>query len=220
MNDPQLMFFLKVTSGIFWSLVYVCILIRGYRDKTYGMPMIALCANISWEFIFSFVFPHAIPQIYVNIVWFSLDFLILVQFIKYGKNEYQTMFRSGLLATLIISFLIVLSITIEFKDWFGKYAAFSQNLLMSIMFIIMLKKRDNIQGQSLYIAIFKMAGTLCASILFAIYYPSLLIIMISALTFGFDCIYTIMLYQKFNDLGVNPWTRITGKVSMGGVINP
>ena len=219
MNDPLLMFILKVASGVFWSLVYIFILVRSYRDKSCGMPMMALCANISWEFIFAFVFPHAVPQIYVNIVWFLLDFLILLQFLKYGKGEYQKLFLPSFLVTLIFSFLIIVSVTIEFNDWFGKYAAFSQNLLMSILFISLLKKRDNVQGQSLYIAVFKMAGTLFASILFAVYYPSLLIIVLSGLIFVCDWIYIILLYQKFTALRMNPWTRIAGKVSTGGVIH-
>jgi hypothetical protein len=199
---------LKVFSGIFWSLVYVFIIIRGVRDKTYGMPMIALCANISWEFIFSFVFPHDSPQIYVNIAWFSLDFFIILQFLKFGKSEYPKWFLPTFLATLVLSLLIVLSVTIEFKDWFGKYAAFSQNLLMSVLFISLLIKRDNVHGQSLYIGIFKMLGTLLASTLFAVYYPSLLILLLSISTFIFDGIYIVLLYRKFNDLGINPWTRI------------
>lgn len=209
MNDPQLMIYLKVLSGIFWSLVYILIIKRGIQDKTYGMPMIALCANIAWEFTFSFVFPHALPQLYINIVWFSLDFLILLQFIKYGRAECNNkhMFYPIFFISLIMSFLIIISITIELNDWFGKYSAFSQNLLMSILFISLLDKRDNISGQSIYIGVYKMIGTLFASILFAIYYPSLLIIVISALTFIFDGVYIILLYKKFNDMGINPWTR-------------
>lgn len=209
------MFILKVTSGIFWSLTYILILTRGQRDKTYGMPIIALCANLSWEFIFSFVFPHAIPQIYVNIVWFSLDVFILLQFLKYGKSDYPAMFLPTFLTTLIISFLMVLSVTIEFADWFGKYAAFSQNLLMSILFVSLLKKRGNVQGQSLYIAIFKMLGTLCASVLFAIYYPTLLIGMISIAIFVFDGLYIVLLYQKFYELGISPWTRVGRRPAAG-----
>jgi len=41
---------------------------RGFKDKTFGMPFAALCANISWEAIFAFVTPHSSPQIYINYV--------------------------------------------------------------------------------------------------------------------------------------------------------
>jgi hypothetical protein len=207
MNDPLLMFILKISYGIVWSLVYIMIIKRGFNDKSYGMPMVALCANLSWEFIFSFVFPHELPQLYINIIWFSFDLIIMSQFLRFGKNEYKKWFYSTFLLTLIINFSIILSITIEFKDWLGKYAAFSQNLLMSILFISFLYKRNDIIGQSMYIAIFKALGTLLPSILFYIYYPSLLITLLSILIFIVDCIYVALLYIKFHDLGLNPWIR-------------
>ena len=57
---------LMIIGGIFWSLTYILIIRRGFIEKTYGMPLIALCANISWEAIFSFLHPHSPPQLYIN----------------------------------------------------------------------------------------------------------------------------------------------------------
>ncbi len=57
---------MAIASGVFWTLTYLLIIRRGFQDKTYGMPFFALCANISWEFIFSFVLPHTPPQRYRN----------------------------------------------------------------------------------------------------------------------------------------------------------
>jgi len=48
---------LLVSSGVLWTVTYLLIIRRGFLDHTYGMPLVALCANLSWEFIFSFVFP-------------------------------------------------------------------------------------------------------------------------------------------------------------------
>ena len=152
-----------VVGGIFWILTYIFIISKGFKDKTYGMPLIALCANISWEFIFSFIFPHTPPQLFINYLWFGLDIIIVIQFLKYGKNEFLNLSSSklySLFTFLIVSefgIILVSSITIgEFK---GVYSAFGQNLLMSILFIIMLFKRNSLRGQSIYIAIFKMLGT-------------------------------------------------------------
>jgi hypothetical protein len=66
---------LLVGSGILWTVTYLLIIRRGFLDHTYGMPLVALCANLSWEFIFSFVFPHGPVQRPVNVVWFSLDLI-------------------------------------------------------------------------------------------------------------------------------------------------
>jgi hypothetical protein len=49
---------------------------------------------------------------------------------------------------------------------FSIYSAFAQNLMMSTLFITMLVRRNNVQGQAMYIAIFKWLGTLAPTIQF------------------------------------------------------
>ena len=44
------------------------------------------------------------------------------------------------------------------------YTAFLMNIVISALFILMLKKRKSIAGQSTGIAFFKLAGSLCATI--------------------------------------------------------
>jgi len=38
---------IMMIGGLFWSVTYILIIRRGFKDKTFGMPMAALCANIS-----------------------------------------------------------------------------------------------------------------------------------------------------------------------------
>jgi hypothetical protein len=60
----------QITSGITWTYTSGQVLRCGFSDQTFGMPLAALAANLSWEFIFSLVFPHETPQRYINITWF------------------------------------------------------------------------------------------------------------------------------------------------------
>jgi hypothetical protein len=71
-----------------WILTYIFIISKGFKDKTYGMPLIALCANISWEFIFSFIFPYGQLQSFKNYLWFVLETILVAHFLKHGKNEF------------------------------------------------------------------------------------------------------------------------------------
>lgn len=57
---------LAIFSGIFWTISYLLIVQRSIQERSVGMPLVALCINISWEFIFSFVFPSEKPQLYIN----------------------------------------------------------------------------------------------------------------------------------------------------------
>src|SRR5690242_13024355 len=152
-----------IIGGIFWSLTYVLIIRKGFMDKTFGMPLAALCANISWEAIFSFFHPSSAPQLYINYAWFGLDTIVVYQFLRFGKKEFPNLSASLLYIVfsfaLVMAFCTVLFVTYEFNDWQGAYAAFGQNLMMSILFINMFLSRDDLRGQSLYVALFKMLGT-------------------------------------------------------------
>jgi hypothetical protein len=209
--SPELSWTLQIGSGVLWTAVYILIIRLGLREKTYGMPIPALCANIVWEFIFSFIYPHEPPQNYINIVWFVFDLVIVFQAVRFGSAAFaqESLFYSALILGLLVSFGVILGITYELSDWDGKYAAFGQNLMMSILFIAMLLKRANVRGQSVYIALFKMFGTLLPSILFFLRFPSsFLLNFLYVATFVFDLIYVFMLYARHRELGIDPWKRI------------
>ncbi len=211
---------LMIIGGIFWSVTYILIIRQGYKDKTYSMPLAALCANISWEAIFSFIHPHSSPQLYINYAWFILDVLIVFQFLKFGKSEFPNFsikqFIASFVFALVLAFCSVLFITYEFNDWNGAYAAFGQNLMMSILFISMLVNRNSLRGQSIYIAVFKMLGTGVSSLAFYLYQPisqgSLLMPFLYISIFVCDIIYLILIYQKYREHKLPVFGKIVGKI--------
>src|SRR5262245_10844788 len=164
---------LMLGSGVFWTLTYLLIIHRDFQDRTHGMPLVALCANLPWEFIFAFLYPHEPVQRSVNIVWFTFDLVILMQLLWYGPHEFadlpKPVFDLVFGLALLTSFSLVLVICAEFNDWTGAYAAFGQNLLMSVLFITMLYRRRSLRGQSIWIALCKLIGTALASLAFYLY---------------------------------------------------
>lgn len=206
---------LMIVGGLFWSLTYVLIIIRGFKDETFGMPLVALSANISWEAIFSLIYPPTPPQIYINYAWFCLDVVIVFQFLRYGKTEFSKFsirkFYSIFLFVTFVAFGLILVISYELHDFIGVYAAFGQNLVMSILFVTMLFGRDSVQGQSMYIAIFKMLGTGIISLAFYLYQPvsqgSILLPSLYVSIFVVDSIYVILLYRKSKESNISTWLR-------------
>ena len=200
---------IMMIGGLFWSATYILIIRRGFKDKTFGMPMAALCANISWEAIFAFYSPHDAPQLYVNYIWFALDAVIVFQFLKYGKREFPNIPRWQFFAIFALGISIavpmILSINYQLEDNVGAYAAFGQNLVMSVLFVTMLINRQGITGQSFYIALFKMIGTGLSSLAFFMYRPiaqdSVLLQFLFVAIFIFDLIYTIGIYRKCKKIG-------------------
>ena len=199
---------IMMIGGLFWSATYILIIRRGFKEKTFGMPMAALCANISWEAIFAFFTPHDAPQLYVNYIWFALDAVIVFQFLKYGKKEFPNILKWQFFAIfgLGISMAVpmILAINHELGDSIGAYAAFGQNLMMSILFVTMLINRKGIGGQSIYIALFKMIGTGLSSLAFFLYRPiaqdSSLFHFLFITIFIFDAIYTVGIYLKYKKI--------------------
>lgn len=49
-----------------------------------------------------------------------------------------------------MSFCSIPLVTYEFQDWKGAYAAFRQNLMMSVLYLWMFFSRDDLRGQTVY----------------------------------------------------------------------
>lgn len=201
--NPTYLNLLKLSSGILWTLTYLIIIHRGFVDHTYGMPMLALSANITWEFLFAFIFPHKRTQRIVDITWFLIDLVIVYQYLRYG--DYPWLF----LLSLPVSGWIIIYITRRFNDPKGQYTAFGQNLLMSVLFIIMVLQRGDLSGQSAYVALFKLLGTAIPSISLVLFYPPerspAILRFFFVSIFLADLVYLGLVLSATTRLGVGAW---------------
>lgn len=202
MAQEKFLLICQLGMGLFWIITYILIIKQGFKDKKYGMPMAAICANISWEFIFAFMYPQNDLQRMITFLWFMLDIIIMMQYLRYGHKEYRKLipskiFYASFSITLGASFFIILAMMHEFNDIAGKYAAFSQNLMMSGLFIALLLQRGNLSGQSMSIAVCKMLGTVFAVVGFYMYFRTPLITIISLATLFYDGLYIVLIYRLY-----------------------
>ena len=195
--------FFALFSGIFWAITYLLILHRSIQDRVIGMPMVALCLNIAWEFIFSFVYPSNKPQLYVNYIWFCSDLVIVRQYLKLNQAAFaeylpKKLFYPAFCSVLAIGFFNMLFATNELGTKLGShYTAFEINLIMSVLFIYILLSSDRTQGQSISIAATKMIGTAFASAFSFLKFPSSpLLNFLYVAIFLCDGAYIVLLYQK------------------------
>ncbi|MFI3236440.1 MAG: hypothetical protein R3Y47_00255 [Lachnospiraceae bacterium] len=208
--------FLLLFSGIAWSIVYIDSIRVGFRDKTFAMPLWALGLNIAWEIlqsIFGFIQLGIGAQICVNAVWAIFDIFILITYFKYGYKHFPKDFSKkqfylwGVLV-IAISFIIQYMFIVEFPISDGaSYAAYIQNIIMSVLFIGMLVQRDSSEGQTKLIAYAKFLGTLAPTILIGLIGgedpfkgdPSSFVFVLGLVCAVFDIIYIIMLTKKQKD---------------------
>lgn len=200
---------LTVISGICWTVVYVLGIRVGFRDKSYAIPFYALALNFAWEMLHTYfgLKDQVSVQAVINAVWFAFDVGILYTYFKYGRRYFPlTLPANGFIVWSVLGLVTALCLEYVFVREFGVpvgagYSAFLQNLLMSVLFIDMLVRRGNSQGQSLYIAVSKWIGTLAPTILFGVIgdggFPngSFLILVVGSFCSVFDLLYIWMLYK-------------------------
>lgn len=201
------------SSAILWVVCYALIIRRGFKDRTYGMPLAPLCVNMSYEFVFGILHPDDPPMNYANIAWILVDLVIVYQYLRFAPKEFpaqlprQWFYPASVLA-LITAFAGVLSITYEFQDWHGNYTGWGDQLLISIIFSCLLLRRQSVRGQSLYIVLSRMLGSIVLipgqyiltphSIFLAYVYVAFVV---------FDCLYIMLYLRQCRLENINPWTR-------------
>jgi hypothetical protein len=195
------MLFLLLLSGICWIIVYVQLIILGFKEKTCGMPFIALALNFAWESLNSFIGlknNFSSLQTWIIVIWFLLDIIIVYTYLRYGKQHFpkytsKKYFMPWTIIIFSMAFLIQYYFLIDFGNLGGIYSAFIQNLIMSILFINMLVSRDNLKGQNLIIGISKWIGTLAPTILYGVIYEYRLILILGLFCSLFDILYIYFL---------------------------
>ena len=198
---------LTVISGLCWTIVYVEGIRLGLRDRSYAIPFFALALNLAWELLHTFFgFREGSSlQATINAIWFLLDLGIVYTYFKFGRKYFSRTlpgprFIIWSVVVLITAFAVEYAFTREFGVFRGAaYAAFLQNLVMSILFIQMLVSRGSREGQSLLLAVSKWIGTLAPTIQFGVIgdlgfqHGSVLVVVAGGLCSVFDLIYIWLL---------------------------
>jgi len=192
---------LILLGGICWTMVYIELIFLGFKEKTYGMPFIALALNFTWEALHSYLgLKNDISNIqtWIILIWFILDTVIVCTYLIYGKKYFpkqssKLYFTPWTIIIFLMSFVLQYCFIIEFGNIGKMYSAFIQNLIMSILFINMIVNRTTTAGQSLTIAINKCIGTLALTILFGVIGGSKLILALGIFCSVFDILYIYFL---------------------------
>jgi hypothetical protein len=200
--------FLTLVSGIAWTIVYIDAIRIGFKEKSYAMPLFALGLNLGWELIYAYTSLTQSTglslQGIVNVCWALFDLGIVYTYFRYGRRYWPRAFSSTAFVgwstlVFVVSFVLQLIFYYEFGGHLAaRYAAFLQNLLMSVLFIAFFVSRKGSEGQTLLIAIAKWIGTLAPTILFGVLEQSLFITVLGIFCSVFDLIYIGLLLWDRN----------------------
>ncbi|MFJ7965152.1 hypothetical protein [Streptomyces sp. NPDC096324] len=162
-----------IMGGNLWYLTYILIIRASARDRTLGMPLVAVAINLCWEFTFTFIEPYPLGFKWSIIIWFCLDLVIVYQTLRYGPAQFPRLSQRAFYAifglTVCLALPLVLAVNHAFNDAWGLHSAYFDNLAFSAMFIAMLYSRGSSKGQSVGIAASKLLGTALMSLAFALH---------------------------------------------------
>jgi hypothetical protein len=171
---------LLAIGGLLWIISYVLIIRLCFRDRTFGLPMFAICLNITWEFVFTIecaVLPNSMglcplePSLMstvgkgVDVFWFALDTLLLYQLIRFGRPFMQYAhlkkhFHAYVVAGVGFALMLHYGYVTYYDDVFGIVDGWIINLIMSVSFIFLAFQRPDLRGLSWPAAWTKMAANL------------------------------------------------------------
>lgn len=177
LNGPLLL--VGVVMYLGWTLAYVLVILQGFREKSYGVPMASIPLNVTRECLFTFNLVTQLPLFFRlgNALWFGFDLLIIYQLFRFGRQNQtqpwvQQHFYPILLGTCLLSFVGLPLWIHYFQDYMGVASSMSMNLVMSVLFIGMALRRTDLRGLSEAVAWSKMIGTAAGSILLYFWWPA------------------------------------------------
>jgi len=203
--NTQMTTVLGIIADVLWMLAYIFTIRAGFLDHSYGVPLVAVCLNFTWEFIFSLIIrPESKLRMVLTLLWLAIDSVILYQLFRWGAcdqvPQIQAHFVAVVVGTLMLAAIGHLTFNYTYKEHGGQEGAFIINLVMSILFVFLFFDRPGLHGLSYAAAWLKMIGTLILSLgNFSLMYKQpkkyCFFFFLFAAIFLFDVIYVYLMTQ-------------------------
>ncbi|BCB91780.1 hypothetical protein Psuf_090930 [Phytohabitans suffuscus] len=118
----------------------------------------------------------------------------------------RKLFQRLFLALVVVAGIELFLAAREFRDILGMYSGCALNVGISAAFIVTLVKRRSSAGQSLYVGICKMMGSLLAGLNTLIIFPDRhLVLSWFVMILVLDLVYIRMIYRQIRSEGQSPW---------------
>ena len=185
---------LDVASGMCWSIVYLVAIIKGFQSKTWCIPKLAICQNLSWELyiVISGITNNSYGTgFFVQLIWLILDIGVLLTWLLYDRDGKYAMLRK--LGILLCVSVVMLFPTYILSLW--ELTAFAINLIMSAAFIIRFRN-GGIHWRSKVIAVAKLIGTFAATILNGVIFDNKMVLWLGGLCLILDSHYCASLMSN------------------------
>ncbi|KIJ32228.1 hypothetical protein M422DRAFT_141550, partial [Sphaerobolus stellatus SS14] len=108
---------------LLWTAAYILYVKQAREDRSYGMPLLALILNISWEFVYTFVYRRNGVGRFFHFPWVFIDGILVMETIKYGPDIWQKsspVVAGNFRAIVLLSFVIGVTTQWTFASQFSR----------------------------------------------------------------------------------------------------
>lgn len=190
---------LFATGCLMWVFTYLIVIRSIVRRRFVEVPVVAVCANFAWEFLWSFVFTTDMGLLYVwgYRLWFFLDCFIVYGLFRYGMKQWsEGVFRRHyhwLVSAIMLCWFAGLYYFIDGYDApvtrMGANSGYVLNVVMSALYIPLLVRLTTSAPFSYAAAWLKGVGTLLISAFCFLHFTDGFLLVMCVVTAALDAAY-------------------------------
>lgn len=206
---PQLI--VNIVGCFLWLVAYYSVIRNFLKTRFIEIPLYVACANIAWEFVWSFIFYPNLGLLYWigYAIAFFMDVYIFAMAIKYGRKDVvdegikKRFPLFMILNALTWGVLLFYFRSVELDDNFGATSGFIINFLLSTLFLMLVLRIKDASVLTLLTAGSKGLGTGIITIsMFMIYPENGFIHALGVFCFILDLAYFVILFNRKKALRV------------------
>jgi hypothetical protein len=197
---------------LLWVFTYFIVIRNIVKKQFVEIPIVAVCANFAWEFLWSFFFRTDMGEIYVwgYRIWFFLDCFIVYGLFRYGvKQVVHPLFVKHyhlIVAICLVAWGALLYFYIEKWDapvtHMGANSGYILNVMMSALFITFYLRYAQPSSFSALSAWFKGVGTILITIFCFLHFGDGFLLSMCVITGILDVIYIYLIHKNHSpDIG-------------------
>jgi hypothetical protein len=200
---PELILF--AGGCLLWVVVYAILIRNDIKFKIIEMPVIAGASNFAWEILWSLKYQPDTGQLLVWTyrAWLLLDLYIFYKVLVDGNRFVATpLLKKHFKLVSIISmlaFLVLYNFYIAegYATPIGAHSAYSAQILISVYYLLLIFRLEDVSGLSLNIAWMRTIGTAMNTVFMFMHYPDHHFLhTMGVLAFFMDMFYIWFLYQR------------------------
>ena len=155
-------------SYVLWTIALILMIIRGFREKTYGMPVVGSAGMLAMCFIAGYIGPWVQPHLFVPVgsstillwtwrFWFWVMALVYVQYLLYSRSRKHWLLIG--LSTLAGILFIAWTFVIFYQDYYVNELSPLVVFMTAAFYFVEFRAGDEMRGMTPTIAWLLAVGT-------------------------------------------------------------